>query len=289
MSEVTLTGSEYGLADDINRSICIDCLRDLLQQLHHEDYTHFVDNILKKQCRRKDTACQDNRLVIIDIVSRIADPASQELVQKHVLSRVLPVNEELRRVFIHCAAMKHPTEVCVWRVCFTRRVYQSPRYKDNQKSDFFETLKAFKIQLSLSVWSVYRWILDYVMLSHICSIHGNYMNVHYISEKNTFAWMHFFHNKFAPNHFKSFVTFCIPTVMVVIAFCVAFWSDVRSSSRRILLRQEWRAPWNEVDDSHTDQSLSCTGQPGKEPTPERPSPPGWPTGRQSGNVAGTPQ
>lgn len=113
MSEVTLTGSEYGLADDINRSICIDCLRDLLQQLHHEDYTHFVDNILKKQCRRKDTACQDNRLVIIDIVSRIADPASQELVQKHVLSRVLPVNEELRRVFIHCAAMKHPTEVCV--------------------------------------------------------------------------------------------------------------------------------------------------------------------------------
>jgi hypothetical protein len=55
---------------------------------------------------------------MIDIVTRLGDMTSQELVVTHVLSKRPWSDEELRRVFIHCTAMKNPSEVLFLRVSF---------------------------------------------------------------------------------------------------------------------------------------------------------------------------
>lgn len=96
--------------DDLNRSLCINTLRELLHSLNPDDYKQLVDGILGISCQGNDS-CEDRRLVIIDVVARIGDEMSQRLLIKHVLSQEEPENEELRRVFIHCAALKHPEKV----------------------------------------------------------------------------------------------------------------------------------------------------------------------------------
>ena len=98
-------------ADSENRSICINELRNILSNLHTEDYVRFSDDILGTRCDVNGTLCEDKRLVLIDIIARMGDETSQDLLLRHVLSKEAAVGEELRRVFIHCVAMENPTEV----------------------------------------------------------------------------------------------------------------------------------------------------------------------------------
>lgn len=102
------------LSDDVNRSLCVNDLRRALRSLHSKDYKQLIDSIVGKDCLTNDTSCEDRRLVVIDVVANIGDVTSQQLLMTHVLSREPPVNEELRRVFIHCAALTRPEEVCTY-------------------------------------------------------------------------------------------------------------------------------------------------------------------------------
>ena len=102
------------VSDSENRSICINELRNIVSNLHTEDYVRFSDDILGTRCDVNDTLCEDRRLVVIDVISRLGDETSQELLIRHVLSKETAVGEELRRVFVHCVAMEKPTEV---RIC----------------------------------------------------------------------------------------------------------------------------------------------------------------------------
>ena len=87
-----------------------------MSNLHTEDYVKFVNGILGNRCHGNDTVCEDKRLVLIDVVARLADVTSQGLLMTHILSREPVVSEELRRVFMHCVAMERPTEVRrTWR------------------------------------------------------------------------------------------------------------------------------------------------------------------------------
>ncbi|KAK7460766.1 hypothetical protein BaRGS_00038813, partial [Batillaria attramentaria] len=106
--------------DSVNRSECINELRRLMLKLHEDDYRHFVEHAFgNSYCY--DTDCEDQRLILIDVVARIGNVVSQELLLKHVLTRQPPVDEDLRRLFIHCVALEHPAEKfvrAVEEVCF---------------------------------------------------------------------------------------------------------------------------------------------------------------------------
>ena len=76
-----------------------------------QDYKTYVSKIFSKVCDDSNKVCEDDRLVLLDIVTRLGDNTSQELVVTYMLSKRPLVDEELRRVFIHCAALEHPTDV----------------------------------------------------------------------------------------------------------------------------------------------------------------------------------
>ena len=99
--------------DSENRSACVNELRSYLRDMKSQDYMGYVSKIFGNSCEDTDKECEDDRLILLDIVTRLGDSTSQELVVTHVLSKRPLVDEELRRVFIHCAAMEHPTEVGV--------------------------------------------------------------------------------------------------------------------------------------------------------------------------------
>lgn len=104
-----------------NRSVCVNQLRDHLRDLNRQEYREYAEKELSTVCDVKDAECEDDRLILIDIVSRMGDVTSQELVVKYVLSKRPWVDEELRRVFIHCTALEHPVEgfvSAVEKVCF---------------------------------------------------------------------------------------------------------------------------------------------------------------------------
>ncbi|XP_070206105.1 uncharacterized protein [Littorina saxatilis] len=112
---------QFPQKDNEKRSVCVNDLRYILGRLHSDDFTQFVSDILAKRCPSNDALCEDKRLVLIDVVTRLGDVTSQELIVTHVLSSEPPVDEELRRVFVHCAAMEHPAERfvnAVEQVCF---------------------------------------------------------------------------------------------------------------------------------------------------------------------------
>ncbi|XP_046568758.1 uncharacterized protein LOC124277142 [Haliotis rubra] len=98
----------YPAKGDANRTQCVQELREILQALHPEDYKEFVNSVLNVSCGAAESNCSVERLVFIDIVARIADEISQELIVKHVLNRTDPNEEELRHVFIHCIAIAKP-------------------------------------------------------------------------------------------------------------------------------------------------------------------------------------
>lgn len=111
----------YPEKDHENRSICVNEFRDLLTHMHKDDYVKFVNASLAARCQWNDTVCEDRRLVLIDVVARLGDVTSQDLLISHVLTRDPPVGEELRRVFLHCVAMIDPTESfinAVEKFCF---------------------------------------------------------------------------------------------------------------------------------------------------------------------------
>ena len=89
----------------------MNILRHLLSRLEPLDYEEYVARALDKNCSQKLPSCEEDRLIVLDIVARMGDVNSQRLLVTHVLSRDTPVDEELRRVFIHCAALEQPTEV----------------------------------------------------------------------------------------------------------------------------------------------------------------------------------
>ena len=92
--------------------MCVNDFRRLLASLHENDYKVLVNRILGNRCQGNDTSCEDRRLVVIDILARAGDVTSQDLLMKHVMSKSPAVDEELRRVFMHCAALEQPAEVC---------------------------------------------------------------------------------------------------------------------------------------------------------------------------------
>ncbi|XP_076452271.1 uncharacterized protein LOC143287914 [Babylonia areolata] len=96
--------------DSENRSMCVNDLRSILQTLHKDDYVQFVSGHLGRRCPSNDTSCEDRRFVLIDVVAQMGDVTSQELLVTHVLNKEPAVDEELRRVFIHCVTIKNPTE-----------------------------------------------------------------------------------------------------------------------------------------------------------------------------------
>nr|KAG5706489.1 hypothetical protein BaRGS_032882 [Batillaria attramentaria] len=106
-SVCTDSGNE---ADDVNRSLCINDLRNILRHLPRKEYKQFVGRIFSNGCQDNDTTCKDRYLILIDIVARIGDVTSQELVLAHILTKKPPVSEELRRVFIHCVALERPIQ-----------------------------------------------------------------------------------------------------------------------------------------------------------------------------------
>ncbi|KAK7496780.1 hypothetical protein BaRGS_00011989, partial [Batillaria attramentaria] len=106
-SVCTDSGNE---ADDVNRSLCINDLRNILRHLPRKEYKQFVGRIFSNGCQDNDTTCKDRYLILIDIVARIGDVTSQELVLTHILTKTPPVSEELRRVFIHCVALERPIQ-----------------------------------------------------------------------------------------------------------------------------------------------------------------------------------
>ena len=116
----------FPTADSENRSMCINDLRNILSNLHTEDYVRFVNDILGNRCHGNDTVCEDKRLVVIDVVARLGDVTSQDLLMTHVLFREPTISEELRRVFMHCVAMEQPTEVRQWTGNWCLRPYQLP-------------------------------------------------------------------------------------------------------------------------------------------------------------------
>lgn len=101
--------------------MCVNELRDILQKLHSNEYSQVVHDILGNHCQDYDMVCKDRRLIFIDIVTRIGDVTSQSLLLQHVLSRQPPVNEELRRIFIHCAALENPIPVSYFSVIFSTK------------------------------------------------------------------------------------------------------------------------------------------------------------------------
>ncbi|XP_046375524.2 uncharacterized protein LOC124148470 [Haliotis rufescens] len=98
----------YPEKGDANRTQCVQELREILQALHTDDYKEFVHSVLNVSCGVVETNCSVERLVFIDIVARIADEISQEVIVKRVLNRTDPDEEELRHVFIHCIAIQKP-------------------------------------------------------------------------------------------------------------------------------------------------------------------------------------
>lgn len=49
-------------------------------------------------------------------MARIGDNISQDLLLEHVLKRQPIINEELRRVLMHCAALEQPTKVSLNKI-----------------------------------------------------------------------------------------------------------------------------------------------------------------------------
>ncbi|KAK7496755.1 hypothetical protein BaRGS_00011964, partial [Batillaria attramentaria] len=107
--------------DDLNRSLCVNDLRDILHKLHAEEYRQFVGSLLDNDCQGNDTFCRDRRLILIDVIAGLGDATSQELLMTYVLSKRPAVDEELRRVFLHCVAMERPMKSfvkAIERFCF---------------------------------------------------------------------------------------------------------------------------------------------------------------------------
>ncbi|KAL8573312.1 hypothetical protein ACOMHN_032774 [Nucella lapillus] len=112
---------QFPQQDSEKRSICINELRGIMRSLHKGDYITFVNRHLGSRCPNNETICEDRRLVLIDVVARLGDVTSQELLMTHVLTKEPAVNEELRRVFIHSVALERPTEAfihCLEKLCF---------------------------------------------------------------------------------------------------------------------------------------------------------------------------
>ena len=98
-------------SDNENRTNCVNKLRGLLSGLQADHYSTYVSKVLAQNCSQEDTVCEDDRHIMLDIVARMGDVLSQDLLVQHVLSRRPPSHEDLRRVFIHCAALKSPSQV----------------------------------------------------------------------------------------------------------------------------------------------------------------------------------
>nr|KAG5704404.1 hypothetical protein BaRGS_031110 [Batillaria attramentaria] len=88
--EWTYSAKEHDHLDNLNRSLCVNDLRNVLENLHTEDYRNLVDDILGSNCSSSDTHCEDKRLILIDVVSRMGDKTSQDLIISHVLSKSQP-------------------------------------------------------------------------------------------------------------------------------------------------------------------------------------------------------
>ncbi|XP_041349358.1 uncharacterized protein LOC121368685 [Gigantopelta aegis] len=97
-------------ATNVKRLSCVQNLRLILQSLHEADYHNHVEFILNRTCDSQDIKCLNIRLVYIDLVARAGDVTSQEIILKDVLDIPEPVEDELRRVFIHCIVIMRPTE-----------------------------------------------------------------------------------------------------------------------------------------------------------------------------------
>ncbi|KAK7113965.1 hypothetical protein V1264_000110 [Littorina saxatilis] len=109
------------IKDSENRTECVNQLRGFLKDLNIPEYKAYVSKLLGKTCDSNNTVCEDDRLILLDIVTRLGDVTSQNLVVTYVLTKRPLVDEELRRVFIHSAALEHPTKrfvAAVATVCF---------------------------------------------------------------------------------------------------------------------------------------------------------------------------
>lgn len=102
------------VSDSENRTECVNQLRGFLKDLNIPEYKTYVSKLLGKTCDSNNTVCEDDRLILLDIVTRLGDVTSQNLVVTYVLTKRPLVDEELRRVFIHSAALEHPTKVESW-------------------------------------------------------------------------------------------------------------------------------------------------------------------------------
>nr|KAG5700343.1 hypothetical protein BaRGS_029595 [Batillaria attramentaria] len=59
--------------DDANRTVCSNELRLVLKKLNTEDYQRFAESFLSKRCSVQSSECEDERLVILDLVARMGD------------------------------------------------------------------------------------------------------------------------------------------------------------------------------------------------------------------------
>jgi len=97
----------YNIAD-INRTRCVNTLRDKLVSLKEEQYKRYVDNMMIRRCDKNDMICLDERLLIVDIVSRHGDPLSQQIMLKYLFYTDTEDEEGLRRALIHFSTIEHP-------------------------------------------------------------------------------------------------------------------------------------------------------------------------------------
>ncbi|XP_070204336.1 uncharacterized protein [Littorina saxatilis] len=93
-----------------NRTACVNDLRKLLSRLYAAEYEKYAVHMLSRNCSEKQQVCQEDRWIVVDVVAGMGDVISQRLIVTHVLKgRTSPSEEDLRRVFVHCAALEHPT------------------------------------------------------------------------------------------------------------------------------------------------------------------------------------
>ena len=106
-----ITVYELCYTANANRSACVHNLRLTLETMNELDYRLHVETILNRTCGPQDSRCLNIRRIYIDLVARAGDVTSQKIILKNVLRVQEPVEDEIRRVFIHCIVIDKPTQV----------------------------------------------------------------------------------------------------------------------------------------------------------------------------------